>query len=414
MSLIRLLIQTVVLALQQIWANKIRAMLTTLGIIIGVSAVIVLAAAGQGFKDFVLAQFSTFGTNKVWIFPRMPPDQRDRYSFRQIRFNLEQIDSILPNSPSLAALTPVMQINASVQAGERTRPFVNVQGVRPSWHQIEERSVIRGRALMQVDEEERRQVCIVNDKAIEELDLDGDPSGTTILVGNRRFLIVGVVETKQVSPMFGGNESQTEIFIPFATGVSMRPEPRMYAVGKTKSPELFEDVKAEVRAHLRRMRNLGPEDSDTFGIQAIEQAIDQFKKVANGITVFIAGVVSISLLVGGIGIMNIMLVSVSERTREIGLRKAVGARPEVVLLQFLVEAVTLCLIGCLVGLAIGFMIVFVMRNVGGEDFPLAKASTPLWSIILSVAFSASTGVIFGMFPAIKASRLDPIVALRHE
>jgi putative ABC transport system permease protein len=176
---------------------------------------------------------------------------------------------------------------------------------------------------------------------------------------------------------------------------------------------MFEDAKAEIRAQLRRIRNLRPQDPDTFGVEAIEAAISQFKKVATGITIFIAGVVSISLLVGGIGIMNIMLVSVSERTREIGLRKALGARPEVVLLQFLVEAITLCLIGCAVGLLVGGGVVLMMRSFGAES-PVAKAQAPMWSIILSVVFSASTGVIFGMFPAIKASRLDPIVALRHE
>ena len=413
MIIFRLMLQTVGLALTQIWANKVRAMLTTLGIIIGVVAVIVLAAAGQGFKTFVLDQFSSFGASKVWIFPRMPPEQRDRFSFRQIKITTAQIDSLLAASPSLQAITPVMQINATVQNGDRVRQFVLVQGVRPSWHEIEDRSVIRGRALMQVDEAERRQVCLINDKAIEELALDADPSGTTILVDGRRFLIIGVVETKQVSPMFGGDEAQTEIFIPFRTGEAIRPEPRMYAVAKTRAPELFGDAKAEVRAQLRRMRKLRPQDPDTFGVQAIEEAISQFEKVATGITVFIAGVVSISLLVGGIGIMNIMLVSVSERTREIGLRKAVGARPEVILLQFLVEAVTLCLVGCGVGLLIGMLGVMAMRS-GGEDSPVHKAEAPMWSIILSVAFSAGTGVIFGMFPAIKAARLDPIVALRHE
>ncbi len=414
MIIVRLLIQTVVLAIQQIWANKVRAMLTTLGIVIGVSAVIVLAAAGQGFRTFVLDQFSAFGASKVWVFPRMPPNQRDRFSFRQIRITLPQLEAIPTSCPSIETLTPVMQINATVQAGDRVQQFVNIQGVRPSWHAIEDRSVIRGRALMQVDEDERRQVCLVNDKAIQELGLDADPSGTTILAADRRFLIVGVVETKQVSPMFGGNEAQTEIFIPFSTGTAIRPEPRLYAIAKTKSPELFDDAKAEIRAHLRRVRNLAPADPDTFGVEAIEQAISRFKQVATGITVFIAGVVSISLLVGGIGIMNIMLVSVSERTREIGLRKAIGARPEVVLLQFLVEAITLCLLGCAVGLAIGFGVVLAMRSFGGESSPVSSAEAPMWSIILSVAFSAGTGVIFGMFPAIKASRLDPIVALRHE
>ncbi len=412
MIVVRLLVQTVVLALKQIWANKIRSMLTTLGIIIGVVAVVVLAAAGQGFKSFVLDQFATFGSNKVWVFPRRPDDQRERFNFRQIRLTIEQVDSLMPVSPSLLAITPVMQINETVQAGDRVKPFVSISGVRPSWHDIEDRSVIAGRALMQVDEDERRQVCLVNDKAIEELALPTDPSGTTVLIDGRRFLIVGVVETKQVSPMFGGNEAQTEVFIPFRTGEMIRPEPRLYAIAKTKSPELFSDAKAEIGAQLRRMRGLKPEDPDTFGVEAIEQVIEQFGKVATGITVFISGVVSISLLVGGIGIMNIMLVSVSERTREIGLRKAVGAQPVVILLQFLVEAVTLCLAGCAVGLAIGLGAVVLMRM--GTESPVAKAEAPMWSLFLSVGFSAVTGVVFGMFPAIKAARLDPIEALRHE
>ncbi|MFN9993960.1 MAG: ABC transporter permease [Phycisphaerales bacterium] len=413
MIIVRWLIQTVFLALKQIWANKFLAMLTTLGIIIGVAAVIVLAAAGNGFKAYVLDQFSTFGTNKVWIFPRMPPEKRDAFSFRQIRLTKEQIDSLLPLSPSLEAITPVMQLNPTIQAGDRTVPAAVVQGVRPSWHQIEEREVIQGRALNSIDEEEARQVCLVNDKAIQELALPAEPSGTTILVDGRRFMIIGVVETKSVAPMFGGDEGQTEIFIPFRTGESMRPEPRLYAIAKTKAPELFEDAQAEIRSQLRRVRGLKPEDPDTFGVQAIEQAIEQFKKVANGMTFFIAGVVSISLLVGGIGIMIIMLMSVTERTREIGLRKAVGAKPVVILMQFLVEAVTLCMIGCVIGLAIGMLGVLVMQRMG-EDSPVSKAAAPMWSIILSVSFSAGTGVIFGMFPAIKASRLDPIVALRHE
>jgi putative ABC transport system permease protein len=410
--IIRLLFQTVLIALAQIWANKIRAVLTTLGIVIGVAAVVSIVAATKGLEKFVLDQFATIGANKVWVFPRMPDNRRDRYGWRQLRINTRQVDGMLAASPSLARLTPVMNFTVSVQAGDKVKDLVTVTGIRPDWHEIESRSVTIGRPFMPSDEEGKLQVCLINDKGVAELNLNSDPTGTVLLVGGRRFKIVGVVETKSVSPMFGGNEAQTEIFIPFATGEMMRPEPRIYVVAQSKGPELFEDVKAEITTYMRRVRNLEPGEPNTFGVEAIDQAISQFKSLAAGLQAFAGGIVAISLLVGGIGIMNIMLVSVSERTREIGLRKAVGAKPSVILTQFLVEAVTLCMIGGAIGLLIGQGIVFAMRAVASNA--LGGATIPSWAIILAVGFSAATGLIFGMFPAIKAARLDPIEALRHE
>ncbi len=410
MMLLRVAFQTVWLALTQIWANKVRALLTTLGIIIAVMSIVTIVAATTGLKTYVLEQFATFGAKKVWIFPRMPPEMRERYSWRQIRMNTKQVDAI-GELPSIAKITPIMMMNATVQFGDRVKAAVPVQGVRPSWHDIEGRSVISGRPLAQVDEDERRMICLVNDKAVQEFALPADPTGHRILLDGRRFLIAGVVETRAVSPMFGGGEPQTEIFIPFRTGEMMRPEPRMFAVAQTVSPEQHEDAQAEIRARLRQMRKLGPDDPDTFGVEAIEQVVQEFNKVAAVITFAASGIVGISLLVGGVGIMNIMLVSVTERTREIGLRKAVGAKPSVVLLQFLVEAVVLCLVGGGVGLLIGQATVLAVRASGEA---MKGAVIPGWAVALAIIFSAATGIIFGMFPAIKAARLDPIVALRHE
>ena len=410
--IIRLLFQTVLIALAQIWANKIRAVLTTLGIVIGVAAVVSIVAATKGLESFVLDQFATIGANKVWVFPRMPDNRRDRYGWRQLRLTTRQVDGMLAASPSLARLSPVMNFTVSVQAGDKVKDLVTVTGIRPDWHEIESRSVTIGRPFMPSDEEGKLQVCLINDKGVAELNLNSDPTGTVLLVGGRRFKIVGVVETKAVSPMFGGNEAQTEIFIPFATGEMMRPEPRIYVVAQSRGPELFEDVKAEITTYMRRVRNLEPGEPNTFGVEAIDQAISQFKSLAAGLQAFAGGIVAISLLVGGIGIMNIMLVSVSERTREIGLRKAVGAKPSVILTQFLVEAVTLCMLGGAIGLAIGQGLVIVMRAVASNA--LGGAVIPSWAVMLAVGFSAATGLIFGMFPAIKAARLDPIEALRHE
>jgi len=183
-------------------------------------------------------------------------------------------------------------------------------------------------------------------------------------------------------------------------------------IAKLVSPEVAEEAAAEVRFTLRRMRNLAPDEPNTFQAQAMDQFIDQFKALAAGITAIAGGIVGISLLVGGIGIMNIMLVSVSERTREIGLRKAVGATPLAVLLQFLLEATTLSMVGGVIGLLIGEGMAFGLTMI--PDAGLDEAAVPLWAVVMSFAFCVTVGVVFGMFPAIKAARLNPIDALRHE
>jgi putative ABC transport system permease protein len=220
-----------------------------------------------------------------------------------------------------------------------------------------------------------------------------------------------VVGPNPSAGMFGGRESGAEIFIPFST--ARKENDRWFnVVAAAKSPDVSEEAKAEITFFLRRERHIRPGDPDTFRVQAVEQWVQKFKEMAVMSTMVAAGVVGISLIVGGIGIMNIMLVSVSERTREIGLRKAVGARPSAVLLQFLVEAVTICFVGGLLGILGGQGIVKLFAFLPAAK--LGKAYIPLWAIGLAFGFSALVGLIFGMFPAIKASRLDPIEALRHE
>jgi putative ABC transport system permease protein len=211
--------------------------------------------------------------------------------------------------------------------------------------------------------------------------------------------------------MFGGNFSDSEVFIPFTTA-RVSPRMGMICIAATKSPTLTEEAKAELTFFMRRQRGLKVEEENTFRIESVEQFVQQFNSVATAITMVAAGIVGISLLVGGVGIMNIMLVSVSERTREIGLRKAVGARPSAILLQFLIEAMMLCLMGGLMGLLCGQGLTTAMASI--PDAKLEKAFIPGWAVALSFGFSAAVGLLFGMFPAIKAARLDPIEALRHE
>ncbi len=413
MILVRLTLQTGVLALGQIWANKVRAMLTTLGIVIGVASITAVIAALTGLQNNILTEFETFGARKIYMRGDLPRQMWGSASWASVQLTEEELRAIVTHCDSVDQVTPMMTRSYEVRAGDVSRQGVSVTGIWPTWHEIENRSVLLGRPFNRIDDEQRLQVCLINEKGIEELGLPKDPVNEFVLIKGRRFMIVGVVETLDIGAMFGGGETFTEIFIPLNTARNLNPNGFInYAMGQLRDAKSSEDAKVEIGFVLRKMRNLPPEREDTFVVQVMQQFIDQFNRMARVITAGASGIVGISLLVGGIGIMNIMLVSVSERTREIGLRKAMGARPAVILIQFLVEAVVLCLVGAATGLAIGQAMVVLMQVM--PDSPLEKASIPPWAVVLSVGFSAATGVIFGMFPAMKAARLNPIDALRHE
>ncbi len=415
MILVRVLMQTVALALGQLWANKVRAMLTTLGIIIAVGAVITTIAGVNGLRQYVLKEFETFGTKKVYIDGWLPRNLRGRVPWHKVELVMREVDYVVKNSTTMARFSPLFFGSYDAEFADQKVALVQTTGIWPAWHEIENRQVITGRPFNSMDDDQRLAVCLVNEKLVELLSLPREPSGTPIRLSGRRFLVVGVVETKDQGFMFGGGgEQQAEIYLPLSVAMGMQPQRRHvnFLLGELKSPDLADEAKAEVSAMLRRVRALPPAQENTFQIEVMQSFIDQFNKMARAFTAGMGGLVAVSLLVGGIGIMNIMLVSVSERTREIGLRKAVGARPGIVLMQFLVEAVVLCLVGGLIGLACGQGLVMVLRAI--PDSPLKDAAIPAWAIALALSFSAMTGVIFGMFPAIKAARLDPIVALRHE
>lgn len=417
MKLLFLLYQGILLALSQIWANKMRSVLTTLGIVIGVASVTTVIAALTGLKGYVLNNFESLGTNKLFVFPDRPDAGRLRNApFYLIRFRPELFDDMLAHCPSLKDFTRITQSGMTVRFAEKKVESVDVSGIDAAWHAIERRSVEMGRPFTLLDSEMARPVCLINAALRDRLGLPVDPSGQRILLGDRRFLVIGVVETQAEGAMFNDNASGAQVFVPFETLWQISRTtwgfPFMRVTAISHSPEVSEEAKAEMTFYLRKKRGLRAEDPNTFRIEYVGKWVEQFKNLAFVITLVATGIVGISLIVGGVGIMNIMLVSVSERTREIGLRKAVGARPSTILLQFLIEAVVLCCLGGFIGLLIGQGMTKALTAIPGA--PLGAAAIPGWGILLAFGFSASVGLIFGMFPAIKAARLDPIDALRHE
>jgi len=410
----RLFYQSVYLSLGQIWANKTRSVLTTLGIVIGVASVTAVIAALSGLKAKILTQVETLGSNTIFVQPRRPDTGPLQHApWWSIRFLPEQFDGMLEHCPSVKRFGRQTWVGQyTVSHRERSMENVMVRGIEPDSQKIEIRPVTIGRPLSVIDEMQVRQVCLIDPKLRNELRLDRDCIGQPILIGYHTFYIIGVIEPRPESLFGGGNQETSEIFIPFKTSFKLRQYLYIGVLAESKTAEVSEDARAEITFFLRRTRNIKPGEPDTFEVLSLKNILDIFNKIATIVTMVAGGIVGISLLVGGVGIMNIMLVSVSERTREIGLRKAVGAKKTAILTQFLIESVVLCFVGGLVGVGLGQLLTMGIANIPKVEMDMAYI--PWWAIVISFGFAGTVGIFFGMFPAIKAARLDPIEALRHE
>jgi len=410
---LRLLYQSVYLAVGQIWANKTRSLLTTIGIVIGVASVTAVIAALTGLKAKILAQVETFGTNTIIIQPHQPDrGPMSHVSVWQNRFLPKHFEGMREHCPSIAHLSRISFVGQrTVKHGERSADNVQVTGIEATYHNIEHRPILLGRTFSPIDDMQVRQVCIIEPRLRDKLRLSHDCIGETIRVGHHAFRIVGVIEERAELNFGDSSQERYEIFLPFKT-VYKLGDAYLIALAASSAPDTLDEAQAEIRFFLRGTRRIRPGQPDNFRVDSVQSFLDTFNKIALIVTMVAGGIVGISLLVGGVGIMNIMLVSVSERTREIGLRKAVGARRSAILTQFMIESLVLCFLGGLVGLGFGQLLTVGIANIPKVELDMAHI--PWWAVLLSFGFAGSVGIFFGMFPAIKAARLDPIEALRHE
>jgi putative ABC transport system permease protein len=403
------LVQTVPSAMAALRANKGRSILTTLGIIIGVAAVIAIVALGEGASASVSSQLAGLGTNLLTI---MPGSTRSGGAAggagSSVTLTSADADAIAQNIQGLSGVSPVVSGNAQIIYGNQNWS-TRVQGVSPDYLTINDWKISQGSAFTEQDDTNANNVAVLGQTVVTNLFPTGQsPIGQLVRIRNVPFTVVGVLASKGSN---GFQDQDDTIMIPFKTG-----QVRLFGssnisqiVVQVADASNIDTVNTEMETLLRSRHKLQSYQSDDFSIRNNADIISRVSSVSDTMTMLLGGVAAVSLVVGGIGIMNIMLVSVTERTREIGIRLAIGAQPRDVLFQFLVEAVVLSLLGGIIGILIGCGVALVLPLVAGWTTVL-----PWNAVVLSFGVSAAIGMFFGIYPARKASQLDPIVALRYE
>ncbi len=395
-------------ALEQLWAHKLRSLLTVLGIIIAVASTITVVGVIQGFTAYVAEFLQGLGTNAMWVWPERPGGEAGK---RLGRITLDELDmdAIERGCSAVRQISPlVRRPTAKVRFG-RDEVAVPLEGVAASYHPIRNFPVDVGRPFAAVDVERAHHVCIVGRDVLSKLSLSTDVVGETLLIDGQRFRIIGLLQEKG---SFLGNNQDNLVLIPYTMAFKMYPATRtkfamtLQATNEIEVPE----ARAQITNLLRRRHGLDASQPNDFRVMTQDEILSNFNKLSLVATAVLSGIVGISLLVGGIGIMNVMLVSVTERTREIGLRKAVGARRRDILVQFLTEAVSLSVAGGGLGIGLGY----AFCALASLHPQMVDVVVPWWAVALGFGISAGTGIVFGLVPAMKAALLNPIDALRHD
>ncbi len=399
-------------ALSSLYANKLRTALTMLGIIIGVAAVISMLAIGQGASSSITSQIEAMGTNLIYV-----STDRSVSNFRPL--TLADSDAITSSggAPSVLAVAPSVTTNSTVTyAGSNLS--TSIMGITPEYATVRNESVQSGRFISQEDMNNYATVAVIGSEVAEELFGSGSsPLGNKMRIGNNLYQVVGVLEKKGGTAV---GSSDNQVLVPITTAqvriitqTGTYQEVNLISTAAV-SAETIESAISEISNILRNRHNIRAGYEDDFMVMSQEAFTEAATQITGVLTVFLGGIAAISLLVGGIGIMNIMLVAVIERTKEIGLRKAVGARDRDIMLQFLVEAFIIGLFGGLLGVLLGWGISSLVSRVATWGNTALEAKITFDAVLLSVLFSISVGLVFGLYPARHAARLEPVEALRTE
>jgi putative ABC transport system permease protein len=406
------------LAVGAVWTHRFRSLLTILGIVIGITTVVTVASLLTGLRQGVVTFFQELGPDNIFLFkssgdPGMEPPLKERKRRAMKPEYAEYIKrwcSSVEDAGLVLYIPPVVDgkpVAARVPGYESDT--INVSGLTPNMAEISPRDMDAGRFFTPEEDQRGAHVAVIGSSAAEALFPNGNAVDRTFMMDGAEYTIVGVY-AKAKGGFFGENGMDNAIVIPLHTAESRYPQVDRFMITAKARPGMRESAYQEVEGVMRRIRRLPTGVEDDFAISTPDQIIQQFDKITSLIGLVAIAISALGLLVGGIGVMNIMLVSVTERTREIGVRKAVGARRRDIIGQFLVEAMTLTGAGGVLGIAISILITMLV----GALVPSLPSVVPVWALVTGFTVSVAIGVFFGVWPAVKAARLDPVEALRYE